>query len=62
MATAFWDWLTALPSGAAGFLGTLAGSTLGLLALILGALLNASLNRKRDDQIALIPENWTIVS
>jgi hypothetical protein len=33
------------------FLGTLVGSTLGLLAILAGALFNAHLNRKRDDHL-----------
>lgn len=48
---ALWDWLVSLPPGAAGFVGTLAGSSFGLIALLLGALFNARLNRKRDDRI-----------
>jgi hypothetical protein len=47
----FWDWLAALPQGSATFVGTLTGSTLGLFALLLGALFNAHLNRKRDDEL-----------
>jgi hypothetical protein len=47
----FWDWLATLPQGSASFVGTLAGSTLGLIALLLGALFNAHLNRKRDDRL-----------
>jgi len=46
-----WDWLVNLPSGAASFVGTLAGSSFGLIALLVGALFNARLNRKRDDRI-----------
>jgi hypothetical protein len=47
----FWDWLAALPQSSASFVGTLTGSTLGLIALLLGALFNAHLNRKRDDNL-----------
>jgi hypothetical protein len=47
----FWDWFAALPQGSASFLGTLTGSTLGLLALLVGALFNAHLNRRRDDRL-----------
>jgi hypothetical protein len=47
----FWNWLATLPQGSASFVGTLAGSTLGLIALLLGALFNAHLNRKRDDRL-----------
>lgn len=48
---AAWDWLVSLPPGAASLVGTLAGSSLGLIALLIGALFNARLNRKRDDRI-----------
>lgn len=47
----FWKWLGALPPGSASFVGTLIGWFLGLLALLLGALFNAHLNRKRDDTL-----------
>jgi hypothetical protein len=47
----FWDWLAALPPSSASFAGTLTGSFLGLIALLLGALFNAHLNRKRDDDL-----------
>ena len=47
----FWDWLGKLPPSSASFVGTLTGSTLGLVALLLGALFNAHLNRRRDDAL-----------
>jgi hypothetical protein len=47
----FWDWLAKLPQGSASFVGTLAGSSLGLIAILIGALVNASLNRRRDDRL-----------
>jgi len=47
----FLDWLATLPQGSASFVGTLTGSTLGLFALLLGALFNAHLNRRRDDRL-----------
>jgi len=47
----FWDWLAVLPPSSASFVGTLTGSFLGLIALLLGALFNAHLNRKRDDNL-----------
>jgi hypothetical protein len=47
----FWDWLAKLPPGSASFVGTLAGSMFGLIALLLGALFNAHLNRRRDDRL-----------
>ena len=46
-----WDWLQQLSGGAGAFLGALAGSFFGLLAILAGALYNAHLNRKRDDRI-----------
>lgn len=46
-----WDWLAGLPQSSASFVGTLTGSALGLLALLLGALFNAHLNRKRDNNL-----------
>lgn len=51
MWTCFWDWLGKLPPSSASFVGTVTGSTLGLIALLLGALFNAHLNRKRDDAL-----------
>jgi len=51
MLDAFWSWLGALPPANASFIGTLTGSFLGLLAIILGALFNANLNRRRDDRL-----------
>ncbi|MET4206865.1 hypothetical protein [Bradyrhizobium sp. LA2.1] len=47
----FWDWLGKLPQSSASFVGTLTGSSLGLIALLTGALVNASLNRRRDDRL-----------
>jgi hypothetical protein len=47
----FWDWLAKLPPGSAIFIGTLTGSTFGLIAIVIGALFNARLNRQRDDDI-----------
>ncbi|MGQ0582774.1 MAG: hypothetical protein ACT4O6_12615 [Reyranella sp.] len=49
--TSLWQQFVNLPSGALSFLGTLAGSSLGLLAILLGALFNARLNRRRDDRL-----------
>jgi hypothetical protein len=51
MWTDFWNWLAQLPPSSASFVGTLTGSALGLFALLLGALFNAHLNRKRDDAL-----------
>jgi hypothetical protein len=51
MLTEFWKWLGQLPPSSASFVGTLTGSSLGLIALLLGALFNAHLNRKRDDRL-----------
>lgn len=50
----FWGWLATLPQGSASFVGTLTGSALGLIALLLGALYNAHLNRRRDDRLRRI--------
>ena len=46
-----WEWIEALKGGAPQFLGALIGSLLGLVSLLLGALFNARLNRKRDDRL-----------
>ena len=46
-----WEWLEGLKGGAPAFVGAMTGSLLGLVSLVLGALFNAHLNRKRDDQI-----------
>jgi hypothetical protein len=51
MLTYFCDWLAKLPSGSASFLGSLAGSSIGLIALLIGAFVNAFLNRRRDDRL-----------
>jgi hypothetical protein len=39
------------PQGEAAFVGALIGSSIGLVALLLGALFNAELNRRRDDRL-----------
>ena len=49
--TTYWPAIVAQPPSAAAFLGALAGAGGGLLAIILGALLNAELNRRRDDRL-----------
>ena len=49
--TTYWPVIIAQPPSAAAFLGALAGAGGGLLAIILGALLNAELNRRRDDRL-----------
>jgi hypothetical protein len=46
-----WDWVATLPSGSASFLGSLVGSGIGLIALLIGAFVNASLNRRRDERL-----------
>jgi hypothetical protein len=46
-----WGWLDNLSSGAATFLGALTGAGVGLIAILLGAMYNARLNRKRDDRL-----------
>ena len=50
-ALSFWQWLQTASQGQASFVGTLMGSFFGLTALLLGALFNACLNRKRDDRL-----------
>src|SRR6266581_3840092 len=49
--TGFWEWLASLPAGGPSFVGTLTGSALGLIAILIGALVNAQLNRNRDDAL-----------
>ena len=51
MLVEFWDWLRDLSQGQASFLGSLTGAAVGLIALLLGALFNAHLNRRRDDRL-----------
>lgn len=45
------SWIEFLSDKEASLLGTLAGSSLGLIALLFGALFNARLNRKRDERL-----------
>jgi hypothetical protein len=47
----FWQWLGGASEGQATFLGTLIGSSFGLLAILAGALFNAHLNRRRDNRL-----------
>jgi hypothetical protein len=47
----FWQWLDDASQSQATFLGTLTGSSIGLIALLIGALFNAHLNRRRDDRL-----------
>ena len=49
--TTYWNDIILMPASAAAFLGALAGAGGGLLAIILGALFNAELNRHRDDRL-----------
>jgi hypothetical protein len=60
MWTYFWDWIGTLPQGSASFLGTLAGSTLGLFAILAGALFNAHLNRRRDDALREVTKAYVL--
>jgi len=46
-----WNWLQNLSGGAATFVGSATGSGIGLIAILIGALFNAHLNRRRDDRI-----------
>jgi hypothetical protein len=48
---AFFNWLQGLSGGAPSFVGSFTGAAIGLIALLLGALFNAHLNRRRDDRI-----------
>jgi len=50
-ALSFWQWLQTASQGQAAFVGVLIGSSIGLVALLLGALFNAELNRRRDDRL-----------
>jgi hypothetical protein len=52
-ALSFWQWLQTASQGQASFVGTLMGSFFGLVALLLGALFNAWLNRRRDDRLRM---------
>lgn len=45
------EWLEGLKGGAPTVIGALVGSLIGFLTLVLGALFNAHLNRKRDDRL-----------
>ena len=51
MLSSFWEWLQTASQGQATFVGALTGSFFGLLALLLGALANAGLNRGRDNRL-----------
>lgn len=45
------EWLAKEPASVGTFIGALVGSSLGLIALLLGALFNAHLTRVRDDRL-----------
>jgi hypothetical protein len=47
------EWLQSLSGGAASFVGSFTGAFIGLVALVIGALFNAHLNRRRDREIRL---------
>lgn len=47
----FFNWLQNLSQGQATFLGSFTGAAVGLVAILLGALFNAHLNRRRDDRL-----------
>jgi hypothetical protein len=51
LAPGIWHGLRDASQGQATFLGTLTGSSIGLIALLIGALFNAHLNRRRDDRL-----------
>lgn len=46
-----WEWLKSLDGGAANFIGSLTGAAVGLIAIVIGALFNAHLNRRRDERL-----------
>lgn len=48
------EWLEGLKGGAPAVIGAFTGSAIGLIALMLGALFNAHLNRRRDDELRRI--------
>ena len=52
-----WDWLNNLSDGAATFIGAFTGAIGGLIAILMGALYNARLNRKRDDRLRMQDAN-----
>jgi hypothetical protein len=51
LVSGFWQWLEDASQGQATFIGSLIGSSIGLIALLLGALFNAHLNRRRDKHL-----------
>src|SRR5260370_37446002 len=51
MISDLWKWIVSQPASGANFIGTVMGSSLGLLAILVGALFNAHLNRRRDNRI-----------
>jgi len=51
LVSGFWQWLEDASQGQATFIGSLIGSSIGLIALLLGALFNAHLNRRRDTSL-----------
>jgi len=51
LVSGFWQWLEDASQGQATFIGSLIGSSIGLIALLLGALFNAHLNRRRDNHL-----------
>ncbi|MGM4909098.1 hypothetical protein [Rhizobium sp. 768_B6_N1_8] len=46
-----WCWLEGLTGGAPAVVGSAVGSFLGLMSLLIGAMVNAKLNRARDDYL-----------
>lgn len=51
LVSGFWQWLEDASQGQATFIGSMIGSSIGLIALLLGALFNAHLNRRRDNHL-----------
>lgn len=53
-----WTWLEGLDGGAAAFVGSLTG----LVVILLGALFNAHLNRRRDDRLRSLERSTVIAA
>jgi hypothetical protein len=51
MHTGLLTWIATFPPGSAPVMGPLVGSALGLIVILLGALFNAHLNRRRDERL-----------
>jgi hypothetical protein len=56
------EWLEGLKGGAPQVIGACTGAAIGLIALMLGALFNAHLNRRRDDELRRLDTRATAAS